>query len=497
MPRRIKLKNGMDGTEETSMGPESDDFGDELPKMNSNELENGNTLNGNNHKSGVFASYVHSNDPEEVMKQIFTEDKKIFINKLKQLSITELTIIAESLKIENYESMHTQELVYQILRKHADNEGIIYGGGTLQVIEGGFGFLRSHRYNFLPSSDDIYVSPSQISLFKLRTGDTVEGHIRPPKRTEEEKFFALLRIEKINDKSPDEARKRTLFDNLTPLFPDEKLQLEVEHDEIAMRIMDLFTPIGKGQRGLIVSPPKAGKTVLLKKIANSITTNHPEVRLIIFLVDERPEEVTDMQRSVHAEVLSSTFDEPASKHILVAQMVTEKAKRLVESGYDVVILLDSITRLARAYNQVEPTSGKVLSGGIDANALHKPKKFFGAARNIEEGGSLTIIATALIDTGSKMDEVIYEEFKGTGNMEIHLDRNLSNIRIFPAIDIKLSGTRREDLLLASNSLEKVRMLRKVFASMSNEEIIPKLTTAMKKTANNDEFLNNLQTITNS
>ncbi len=307
----------------------------------------------------------------------------------------------------------------------------------------------------------------------------------------------MLRIEKINDKSPEEARKRTLFDNLTPLFPDERIELEVESDEFAMRIMDLFTPIGKGQRGLIVSPPKAGKTVLLKKIANSITRNHPEVRLIIFLVDERPEEVTDMQRSVQAEVLSSTFDEPATKHVLVAQMVLEKAKRLVESGYDVAILLDSITRLARAYNQVEPTSGKVLSGGIDSNALHKPKKFFGAARNIEEGGSLTIIATALVDTGSKMDEVIYEEFKGTGNMEIHLDRNLSNIRVFPAIDIKLSGTRREELLMDNDSLEKVRMLRKVFSSMPNEEIIPKLAASMKKTQNNEEFLNNLQYFSNS
>jgi len=480
MPKRIRLKNGND----MNGLIESDEKSTESSEKNVMDIEE--------NKNNLFSSYIHTNDPEEVMKQIFTDDKRIYINKLKQLSITELTLIAEQLKIENYESMHTQEMVYQILRKHADNEGIIYGGGILQVIEGGFGFLRSQRYNFLPSSDDIYVSPSQISLFKLRTGDTVEGHIRPPKRTEEEKFFALLRIEKINDKSPEEARRRTIFDNLTPLFPERKIKLEVESDEIAMRIMDLFTPIGKGQRGLVVSPPKAGKTVLLKKIANSITSNHPEVRLIIFLVDERPEEVTDMQRSVQAEVLSSTFDEPASKHVLVAQMVLEKAKRLVESGYDVVILLDSITRLARAYNQVEPASGKVLSGGIDSNALHKPKKFFGAARNIEEGGSLTIVATALVDTGSKMDEVIYEEFKGTGNMEIHLDRNLSNIRIFPAIDIKLSGTRREELLLPNDDLEKIRMIRKVFASMPNEEIIPKLTTAMKKTLKNEEFLNNIQ-----
>ncbi len=484
MPRKLKLKNN--NNEE--MLNNSNDIDDIEVLEESEKPSNGN---------GLFDSYVPSENLEEVKKQVFTDDGKLFINKLKQLSITELTMIASHMKIENYESMHTQELVYQILRKHSENDGIIYGGGTLQVIEGGFGFLRSTRYNYLSSSDDIYVSPSQISLFKLRTGDTVEGQIRPPKKTEEEKFFALLRIEKINDKPPEESRRRTIFDNLTPLFPDEKIKLSTEPDEIAMRIMDLFTPIGKGQRGLIVSPPKAGKTVLLKKIANSITKNHPEIKLIIFLVDERPEEVTDMQRSVKAEVLSSTFDEQPNKHVLVAQMVLEKAKRLVESGYDVVILLDSITRLARAYNMVEPPSGRVLSGGIDANALHKPKKFFGAARNVEEGGSLTIIATALVDTGSKMDEVIYEEFKGTGNMEIHLDRNLANIRIFPAIDIKLSGTRREELLLPPDDLEKVRMLRKVFSGMSNEEIIPKLTNAMKKTVSNEEFLNNLQYFSNS
>jgi len=494
MPRRIKLKNETENNNNLMNGNSND-----IITANNEEslVSNNNKIAIEENKNGLFSSYIPTNDPEEIMKQVFTEDNKIYINKLKQLSITELTMIAEQLRIENYESMHTQELIYQILRKHAENEGIIYGGGILQVIEGGFGFLRSQRYNFLPSSDDIYVSPSQISLFKLRTGDTVEGHIRPPKRTEEEKFFALLRIQKINDKSPEEARRRTLFDNLTPLFPDERIKLEVGADEFAMRIMDLFTPIGKGQRGLVVSPPKAGKTVLLKKIANSITRNHPEIKLIIFLVDERPEEVTDMQRSVQAEVLSSTFDEPATKHVLVAQMVLEKAKRLVESGYDVVILMDSITRLARAYNQVEPASGKVLSGGIDANALHKPKKFFGAARNIEEGGSLTIIATALVDTGSKMDEVIYEEFKGTGNMEIHLDRNLSNLRIFPAIDIKLSGTRREELLMDNDFLEKVRMLRRVFSSMPNEEIIPKLITSMKKTVSNEEFLNNLQYFSNT
>ncbi|MCX7820636.1 MAG: transcription termination factor Rho [Brevinematales bacterium] len=486
MPRRLKLKTN-----------NNEEFVNEQNELDDIEISDSEEKTNNSNGNGLFDSYIPSEDIEEVKRQVFTDDGKLYINKLKQLSITELMMLGDYMKIENFEAMHTQELVYQILRKHSENDGIIYGGGTLQVIEGGFGFLRSNRYNYLSSSDDIYVSPSQISLFRLRTGDTVEGQIRPPKKTEEEKFFALLRIEKINDKAPEEARRRALFDNLTPLFPDKKIKLETDPDEIAMRIMDLFTPIGKGQRGLIVSPPKAGKTVLLKKIANSITRNHPEVKLLIFLVDERPEEVTDMQRSVKAEVLSSTFDEQPNRHVLVAQMVLEKAKRLVESGYDVVILLDSITRLARAYNMVEPPSGRVLSGGIDANALHKPKKFFGAARNIEEGGSLTIIATALVDTGSKMDEVIYEEFKGTGNMEIHLDRNLANIRIFPAIDIKLSGTRREELLLPSDDLEKVRMLRKVFAGMANEEIIPKITNAMKKTVSNDEFLNNLQYFSNS
>jgi transcription termination factor Rho len=504
MPRKIKLKNSPDvaNTEESLVQDAISDE-PELGLKYASEAEEDSKKETSDVEAEIpVISEETSPAPlalqnQEMIRRIITEDNKINLNNLKALSITELNIIADVLKIDNYESMHTQELVYQVLRKHADNDGIIYGGGTLQVIEGGFGFLRSQRYNYLPSSDDIYVSPSQISLFKLRTGDTIEGQIRPPKRNEEEKFFALLRIEKINDKSPEDARKRTLFENLTPLFPDERIKLETEPDEVAMRILDLFTPIGRGQRGLIVSPPKAGKTVIIKKIANSIAKNHPEIRLIIFLVDERPEEVTDMQRSVKAEVVSSTFDEPASRHVLVAHMVLEKAKRLVESGYDVVILLDSITRLARAYNTVEPSSGKVLSGGIDANALHKPKKFFGAARNIEEGGSLTIIATALVDTGSKMDDVIYEEFKGTGNMELHLDRNLFNIRVFPAIDIRLSGTRREDLLMKDMSLEKIWMLRKVFASMSNEEIIPKLNIVMKKTANNQEFLNNLQQISNS
>lgn len=441
----------------------------------------------------LFSLYEHSHIPQKVLEQVFSPDFRfLFINQLKQLSITELLMVADQLKLENCESMHTQELVYTILRKHTDNKGIIYGGGTLQLIDGGFGFLRSPRYNYLPSSDDIYVSPSQISLFRLRSGDVLQGQIRPPQQTEEEKFFAMLRVESINEKSAEVARKRTLFSNLTPLFPDQQITLEHDVRNIATRMMDIFTPIGKGQRALIVSPPKAGKTTLLKDIANSITHNHPEIKLIIFLVDERPEEVTDMQRSVKAEVVSSTFDEPAQKHVNVAQMVLEKSRRLVESGYDVVILLDSITRLARAYNQVEPSTGKILSGGIDSGALHKPKKFFGAARNIEEGGSLTIIATALVDTGSKMDDIIFEEFKGTGNMEINLDRNLANQRLYPAFDIKISGTRREDLLLSADTLEKTRMLRRVFSSMSNEEIVQKIGKSMNRFVNNKEFLNNLQ-----
>ena len=441
----------------------------------------------------LFSIYEHSHDPKKVIEQLFSEDNKfLFINQLKQLSITELLMVAAHLKLENCEGMHTQELVYSILRKHAEDEGIIYGGGTLQLIDGGFGFLRSPRYSYLPSSDDIYVSPSQISLFRLRSGDVLQGQIRPPHRTEEEKFFAMLRVESINEKSAEVSRKRTLFSNLTPIFPLEKIILECNPTNTGMRMLDIFAPIGKGQRALIVSPPKVGKTSLLKDIANSITTNHPEIKLIVFLVDERPEEVTDMQRSVKAEVVSSTFDEPAQKHVSVAQMVLEKSRRLVESGHDVVILLDSITRLARAYNQVEPSTGKVLSGGIDSGALHKPKKFLGAARNIEEGGSLTIIATALVDTGSKMDDVIFEEFKGTGNMEINLDRNLANQRTFPAFDLKVSGTRKEELLLDALTLERSQMLRKVFANMTNEEIIGKINQSMKRFPTNAEFLNNLQ-----
>ncbi|MGL5254695.1 MAG: transcription termination factor Rho [Brevinema sp.] len=440
----------------------------------------------------LFAAYEHSTDPKKVISQVFCDDHNmLFINQLKQLSIKELFMVAAHLHLENYESMHTQELIYAILGKHADDKGVIYGGGTLQLVEGGYGFLRSARYSYLPSSDDIYVAPSQISSLRLRTGDLVQGQIRRPQPNESQKFFAILKVESINDKDAAEARRRTLFSNLTPLFPDQRITLERSTSGLGMRIMDIFAPIGKGQRALIVSPPKAGKTTILKDIANSITSNHPEIKLIIFLVDERPEEVTDMQRSVQAEVVYSTFDEPADKHVKVAQMVLEKSRSLVESGYDVVILLDSITRLARAYNQVEPSTGKVLSGGIDSGALHKPKKFFGAARNIEEGGSLTIIATALVDTGSKMDDIIFEEFKGTGNMEINLDRNLANQRLYPAFDIKISGTRREDLLLTPATLEQTRMLRKVFSNMSNEEIIYKISQAMKKFPSNEEFLSNL------
>lgn len=527
MARRIKLKNtdeqnqidsSADSTlliQENSDQKEQNESRQETSQKNKKfRLKTGRTVRKDKHSEQIqeedypsldvdfeqyskhlFNIYEHSNNPQKVLEQVFSNDFKfLFINQLKQLSITELLMVAEFLKLDNCESMHTQELVYTILRKHAENQGIIYGGGTLQLIDGGFGFLRSPRYSYLPSSDDIYVSPSQISLFRLRSGDVLQGQIRPPQKSEEEKFFAMLRVESINDKSAEVARKRTLFSNLTPIFPKEQIKLERGNEFIGMRVMDIFTPIGKGQRSLIVSPPKAGKTSLLKDIANSITTNHPEIKLIVFLVDERPEEVTDMQRSVKAEVVSSTFDEPAQKHVNVAQMVLEKSRRLVESGYDVVILLDSITRLARAYNQIEPSTGKVLSGGIDSGALHKPKKFFGAARNIEEGGSLTIIATALVDTGSKMDDVIFEEFKGTGNMEINLDRNLANMRIFPAFDLKISGTRKEDLLLDTITLERSQMLRKVFANMPNEEILQKIKQSMKRFPTNKEFLDNLQSL---
>jgi len=412
---------------------------------------------------------------------------------LKSKRIAELTEIARNLNVPGYTEYRKQELIFKILeaqtqlqRQEGKDNGINFSEGVLEVLSDGYGFLRSSDYNYLPSPDDIYVSPSQIKKFGLRTGDTVSGQVRSPK--EGERFFALLKVEKVNGQSPDVMRDRTIFDNLTPLYANEKINLETTPGEYSMRIMDLLTPVGKGQRGLIVSPPKSGKTVLLQKLANAIARNHPEIKLIVLLIDERPEEVTDMERSVQAEVISSTFDEPPERHVQVADMVLEKAKRMVEAGYDVVILLDSITRLARAHNTVVPHSGKILSGGVDANALHKPKRFFGAARNIEEGGSLTIMATALIDTGSRMDEVIFEEFKGTGNMEIILDRRLADRRIFPAFDIIRSGTRKEELLTDASDLNRIWILRKVIGDMTPLEAMEFLLDRMPGTKNNKEFL---------
>jgi transcription termination factor Rho len=407
------------------------------------------------------------------------------LGELKTKKITDLVNIAKEMGIERIYGMKKQDLILEILKSQTEQKGLIFSSGVLEILADGYGFLRSPNYNYLPGPDDIYVSPSQIRLFGLKTGDTIAGQIRPPK--DNERFYALLRIEAVNFENPEQLQKRVLFDNLTPLYPDERISLETESDNVEMRIMNIITPIGKGQRALIVAPPRTGKTILLQKIANSITTNHPEIYLIVLLIDERPEEVTDMQRTVKGEVISSTFDEPASRHVQVTEMVLEKAKRLVEHKMDVVILLDSITRLARAYNQVVPTSGKILSGGVDSNALHRPKRFFGAARNIEEGGSLTILATALIDTGSRMDEVIFEEFKGTGNSELHLDRKLVDRRIFPAIDMSRSGTRKEELLLDTEELNKLWVLRKALSSMSGTESMELLVEKMKATKNNKAF----------
>ncbi|MBI5048030.1 MAG: transcription termination factor Rho [Deltaproteobacteria bacterium] len=413
------------------------------------------------------------------------------LKELKEKKIGDLTALAKQYNIEGAASMRKQDIIFALLQSQSEQNGLIYSEGVLETLPDGFGFLRAPDYNYLPGPDDIYVSPSQIRRFNLRTGDIVSGQIRPPK--EGERYFALLKVEKVNYEDPDIARDKILFDNLTPLYPQEKIKLELpgKKTDLSMRIMDLFTPVGMGQRGLIVSPPRAGKTVLLQKLANSITTNHPEVVLIVLLIDERPEEVTDMQRSVKGEVISSTFDEPAQRHIQVAEMVSEKAKRLVEHQRDVVILLDSITRLARAYNTVVPPSGKVLSGGVDSNALHKPKRFFGAARNVEEGGSLTIMATALIETGSRMDEVIFEEFKGTGNMEIVLDRKLSERRIFPAIDINRSGTRKEDLLLTKEELNRIWILRKVLQPLNPVESMEFLLDKIQSTDTNKDFLKSM------
>lgn len=411
------------------------------------------------------------------------------ISELKSKKIIELNSIAKELGISGYSDLRKQELIFKILEAQTAKDGLSFSRGVLEVLPDGYGFLRSADYNYLPSPDDIYVSPSQIKKFMLRTGDYVSGQVRPPK--EGERFFALLRVEAVNGQEPDGIRERTLFDNLIPVYPTKRLILESAPGEYSMRILDLLSPIGKGQRGLIVSPPKSGKTIILQKIANSITRNHPDVKLIILLIDERPEEVTDMERSVKAEVISSTFDEPADRHVQVADMVIEKAKRLVEAKQDVVILLDSITRLARANNIVVPHSGRILSGGVDSNALHKPKRFFGSARSTEDGGSLTIIATALIDTGSRMDDVIFEEFKGTGNMEVVLNRELSDRRIFPAIELNKSGTRKEELLMKDDELAKVWILRKILSDLSPVEAMEFLLDKMRGTRNNKDFLSNM------
>ncbi|MGD8448702.1 MAG: transcription termination factor Rho [Desulfobacterales bacterium] len=411
------------------------------------------------------------------------------IVQLKEKKISELALLAKDFKIDGAAGMRKQDLIFALLQAEIEKTGLIFGEGTLEILPDGFGFLRAPNYNYLPGPDDIYVSPSQIRRFNLRTGDTVSGQIRQPKETE--RYFALLKVEAVNYEDPEVSREKILFDNLTPLYPDSKILLECDSDNYSMRIMDLLTPTGFGQRGLIVSPPRSGKTMLLQSIANSISKNHKDIVLFVLLIDERPEEVTDMERSVDGEVISSTFDEPAERHVQVAEMVIEKSKRLVEHKKDVVILLDSITRLARAYNSVIPPSGKILSGGVDSNALQRPKRFFGAARNIEEGGSLTIIATALVDTGSRMDEVIFEEFKGTGNMEIQLDRRLADKRVFPAIDIKKSGTRKEELLLDQETLTRVWILRKLLSSLNPVDSLEFLLDKMNGTKNNQDFLNSM------
>jgi len=428
----------------------------------------------------------------EAIRTVMAEDivQLMDIGELKEMSISKLTQIAKELDIPGATGMRKQELIFKILQAQTEKSGLIFSEGVLETLPDGFGFLRAPDYNYLPGPDDIYVSPSQIRKFDLRTGDTISGQIRPPK--EGERYFALIKVEAINFEPPEMARDRVFFDNLTPLYPNEKLRLETDPENLAARVLDIMTPIGKGQRALIVAPPRTGKTMLLQNVANSITRNHPEVTLIVLLIDERPEEVTDMQRSVHGEVISSTFDEPPTRHVQVADMVIEKAKRLVEYRRDVVILLDSVTRLARAHNSVVPPSGKILSGGIDSNALQKPKRFFGSARNIEEGGSLTIIATALIDTGSRMDDVIFEEFKGTGNLEINLDRKLTEKRIFPSIDINKSGTRKEELLLATQDFNRIIVLRRVLSQLSPTEAMELLLDKLSKTKANSEFLDSMQ-----
>lgn len=415
--------------------------------------------------------------------------EKLDIEKLKSMKITELNKLAHDMNINGVSGLKKQDMIFKVLQAQTEKDGLIFGEGVLEILPDGFGFLRSPNYNYLPCPDDIYISPSQIRKFELRTGDTVSGQIRPPK--EGERYFALLKVEAVNFESPEAAKDKVLFDNLTPIYPNVRYKLETKTADTSMRIMDLLTPVGKGQRGMIVAPPYSGKTIIMQKIANSIATNFPDTIIMVLLIDERPEEVTDMQRSVKGEVISSTFDEPAERHVQVAEMVLEKAKRLVEHKKDVVILLDSITRLARAYNTVVPHSGKILSGGVDSNALHKPKRFFGAARNIEEGGSLTIIATALVDTGSRMDEVIFEEFKGTGNMELQMDRTLFQRRIYPAIDIKRSNTRKEDLLVDAKELQRIWLLRKVLNELNSVEAMELLIEKISKTKTNEDFLDSM------
>ncbi len=437
----------------------------------------------------AFPFFIWSTSPSHIPSQHPSPQVNMTIAELKEKNITELSRIARTLEIPGTSGLRKQDLIFKILQAQSEKEGHIFAEGVLEILPDGYGFLRSPDYNYLPGPDDIYVSPSQIRKFDLKTGDSISGNVRPPH--EGEKYFALVKIEAINFESPEETRNKILFDNLTPLYPQERIKMETVREGLSARVMDLLTPVGKGQRGLIVAPPRTGKTMLLQSIANSITSNHPEVVLIVLLIDERPEEVTDMQRSVKGEVISSTFDEPAARHVQVAEMVIEKAKRLVEHKRDVVILLDSITRLARAYNTIVPPSGKVLSGGVDSNALQRPKRFFGAARNIEEGGSLTIIATALVDTGSRMDEVIFEEFKGTGNMEIILDRKLVDKRVFPAIDIQRSGTRKEELLIPKDDLQRIWVLRKVLNPLSPVEAMELLISRLEKVRNNAEFLLNM------
>ena len=440
--------------------------------------------NNNNNRKNGNGDYSRKNNNGTI------QEGRLDLAELKSKTISALMEIARSMGIEGISGLKKQDLIFEILKAQTERSGLIFSSGVIEVLNDGYGFLRSPNYSYLPGPDDIYVSPSQIRLFGLRTGDTVAGQIRPPK--DNERFFALLRIEAVNYENPEKLQNRVLFDNLTPLYPETRINLETTPEEIDMRILNIIAPIGMGQRALIVAPPRTGKTIILQKIANAITANNPDIILIVLLIDERPEEVTDMERSVKGEVISSTFDEPASRHVQVSEMVLEKAKRLVEHKKDVVILLDSITRLARAYNQVVPTSGKILSGGVDSNALHKPKRFFGAARNIEGGGSLTIIATALIETGSRMDEVIFEEFKGTGNCEIVLDRKLADRRIFPAIDINKSGTRKEELLVDAEELNKIWILRKVLSSMSSTEAMEFLIEKMRSTKNNRAFFKAMQ-----